>query len=93
MVKHSYLVMDAQDIPRMVKEAFYIAEQRPARPGGDRYSEGRSTRPAGPAADFRPADEPARLSPQCAKHHPEQIRQIIAAVNARAGPSCISAAA
>src|SRR5277367_6448288 len=31
VVKHSYLVMDARDIPRIVKEAFYIA--RSGRPG------------------------------------------------------------
>jgi acetolactate synthase-1/2/3 large subunit len=31
VVKHSYLVMDARDIPRVVKEAFYIANS--GRPG------------------------------------------------------------
>jgi acetolactate synthase-1/2/3 large subunit len=31
VVKHSYLVMDANDIPRIVKEAFYIAQS--GRPG------------------------------------------------------------
>jgi acetolactate synthase-1/2/3 large subunit len=31
VVKHSYLVMDARDIPRIVKEAFYIAHS--GRPG------------------------------------------------------------
>jgi acetolactate synthase-1/2/3 large subunit len=31
IVKHSYLVMDARDIPRIVKEAFYIANS--GRPG------------------------------------------------------------
>ncbi len=31
VVKHSYLVMDARDIPRIVKEAFYIASS--GRPG------------------------------------------------------------
>ena len=31
IVKHSYLVMDIQDIPRVVKEAFYVA--RTGRPG------------------------------------------------------------
>ncbi|HEV3270550.1 MAG TPA: biosynthetic-type acetolactate synthase large subunit [Candidatus Methylacidiphilales bacterium] len=31
VVKHSYLVMDARDIPRIVKEAFYIANS--GRPG------------------------------------------------------------
>src|SRR5271156_5902638 len=31
IVKHSYLVMDAKDIPRIVKEAFYIANS--GRPG------------------------------------------------------------
>jgi acetolactate synthase I/II/III large subunit len=31
VVKHSYLIMDIQDIPRVVKEAFYIAQS--GRPG------------------------------------------------------------
>ena len=35
VVKHSYLITDVNDIPRIVKEAFYIATHRPARPGGD----------------------------------------------------------
>ncbi len=34
IVKHSYLITDVNDIPRIVKEAFYIAQTRPSRPGG-----------------------------------------------------------
>ena len=39
VVKHSYLITDVNDIPRIVKEAFYIATHRAARPGGDRFPE------------------------------------------------------
>ncbi len=39
IVKHSYLITDVNDIPRIVKEAFYIARDRAARSGGDRFSE------------------------------------------------------
>ena len=42
IVKHSYLVTDVNDIPRIVKEAFYIAQIRPARPGGHRYAQERA---------------------------------------------------
>src|SRR5690606_41584599 len=38
-VKHSYLVRDPKDIPRVVKEAFYIAES--GRPGPVRSEERR----------------------------------------------------
>ncbi len=39
VVKHNYLVMDVNDIPRIVKEAFHIAQIRTPRPGADRHSE------------------------------------------------------
>ncbi len=42
VVKHSFLVLDVKDIPRMVKEAFYIANSGRAGPGGDRHPEGRA---------------------------------------------------
>lgn len=32
--KHSFLVTRAQDIPRVLSEAYYIANHRPPRPGG-----------------------------------------------------------
>ena len=31
VVKHSYLVKNANDIPRVMQEAFYLAHDRPAR--------------------------------------------------------------
>ena len=47
IVKHSYLVTDINDIPRVVKEAFYIAQHGPARPGGGGRAE---EHPAGEGA-------------------------------------------
>ena len=38
VVKHSYLVMDIHEIPRVVKEAFHIAQDRSARSGAHRHS-------------------------------------------------------
>ena len=35
VVKHSYLITDINDIPRIVKEAFLHRPERPARPGAD----------------------------------------------------------
>ncbi len=60
VVKHNYLVMDINDIPRIVKEAFYIA--RPAaRARAHRYPEEYPARRD--AADFPDGSEPARLQP------------------------------
>jgi acetolactate synthase-1/2/3 large subunit len=36
ITKHNFLVMDVKDIPRIVKEAFYLA--RTGRPGGCRQA-------------------------------------------------------
>ena len=61
--KHNYLVKRPEDLARVVHEAFYVASQRPARPGGDRPAEGhrhqqgpvyRSRRPQHP--QLPPAD-------------------------------------
>ena len=41
IVKHSYLVLDIMDIPRIVKEAFYIANSGRPGPGGHRHSRSR----------------------------------------------------
>ena len=55
MTKHNYLVRNADDIPRVVAEAFYIAKHRPPGPGPHRLHQGR---PA--AGDARRAPLPRR---------------------------------
>ena len=42
--KHNYLVKNIADLPRVLHEAFYVAAQRPARPGGGRHPEGHPVR-------------------------------------------------
>ena len=42
--KHNYLVKDVDDLARVMHEAFYIAQERPAGPGGHRSAEGRAVR-------------------------------------------------
>ena len=60
VVKHSYLVKNPNDIPRITREAFYLATTGPPRPGADRPAEGRDL--AVPArADFVDERRPARL--------------------------------
>ena len=44
VTKHNWLVTDAQDIPRVVREAFHVATTGPARPGARRLPEGRRQR-------------------------------------------------
>ena len=39
VVKHSYLITDINEIPRIVKEAFVYRADRPPRPGADRRAE------------------------------------------------------
>ena len=55
MTKHNYLVRNADDIPRVVAEAFYIAAHRPAGPGPHRHHQGRP-----PGRDARRASLPRR---------------------------------
>jgi len=51
IVKHSYLVIDVTELPRIFKEAFYLAHS--GRPGRHRHPEGRAAGeiPAGISAD------------------------------------------
>ena len=59
IVKHSYLVWDINDIPRVVKEAFHIAQERPTRPGVDRCTQEHPA--AEGAANFPRPGQPAGL--------------------------------
>ena len=42
--KHNYLVKRIEDLPRVLHEAFHIAVERPAGPGGGRHPEGHPVR-------------------------------------------------
>ena len=44
VVKHSYLVKNPNDIPRVTREAFYLATHGPPRAGADRPAQGRDQR-------------------------------------------------
>lgn len=51
ITKHNFLVMDVKDIPRIIKEAFYLA--RTGRPGGSIAALGRECWVAGRCLDKR----------------------------------------
>ena len=59
VVKHNYLVMDINDIPRIVKEAFYIAQT--GRPGPVLIDIPKNIQLAETPAHFPAGGEPARL--------------------------------
>ena len=61
ITKHHYLVQDAKDIARIVKEAFHLAQHRPARAGADRHAQGRAEH-GRRQPGLRRRDGPARLS-------------------------------
>ena len=42
--KHNYLVKDVRELARMLHEAFYVAQQRPAGAGGRRPAQGCAVR-------------------------------------------------
>ncbi len=59
VTKHNWLVSDAQDIPRVVREAFHVVDDRPARSRARRLPEGRRQRADGLV--LAREDRPARL--------------------------------
>ena len=61
MTKHNYLVRNADDLPRVIAEAFHIARSGRPGPGPRRHHEGRA-----PAGDRRPSTpRTRRSSPAC----------------------------
>ena len=66
ITKHHYLVQDARDIARIVKEAFHLASTGPARAGADRHAQGRAEhdrRQPGLRRRHGPARLPAAAAP------------------------------
>ena len=75
ITKHHYLVQNARDIARIVKEAFHIAST--GRPGPvliDMPKDIQNT--ARPEPRLRRRDGPARLSPARRRPRPRQIREV-----------------
>ncbi len=80
ITKHHYLITDLKDVPRIVKEAFYIAST--GRPGPilidfpkDVQLETQTEEP-----DYDPPMNLPGYQPERRQVHPEQIRQVIAAI-------------
>ena len=76
---------DAEDIARVVKEAFHIATHRPARPGPDRHAQGRPEH-ARADPDYDVADGPARLPPAAARPRRADRSRSSAAIKASKQP-------
>jgi acetolactate synthase I/II/III large subunit len=80
ITKHHYLVTDVRDIPRVVKEAFHIANT--GRPGPVLIDMPKNVQLATVSGDVD-YDPPMNLPgyhPEVRKAHPNQIRQILAAI-------------
>ena len=80
ITKHHYLVTDVNDIPRVVKEAFHIA--RTGRPGPvliDMPKNIQQTKVA-EEPDYDPPMNLPGYHPEVRRAHPNQIRQILAAI-------------
>ena len=84
ITKHHYLVQDARDIARIVKEAFHLARHGPARAGADRHSQGRSEHDRREPG-LRRADGSARL-PAAAAPVARKIDEVLAAIAASRRP-------
>ena len=68
--KHNYLVKDVNELARVMHEAFYVATQRPPRPGGDRPAEGHPVRARRPT----PAAEPVKHRSYHPRREPDPMR-------------------
>ena len=85
ITKHHYLVQNAKDIARIVKEAFHIASTGTARPRPDRRPQGRAEHLARRPPRLRRRDGPPRLPPP-RPPSPETIREVAAAIKASKRP-------
>ena len=80
ITKHHYLVTDVRDIPRVVKEAFYIA--RTGRPGPVLIDVPKDIQITTVAEepDYDPPMNLPGYHPEVRRAHPNQIRKILAAI-------------
>lgn len=80
VTKHHYLVTDANDIPRIIKEAFHIAKT--GRPGPVLVDVPKNVQLTVLAEepDYDPPMQLPGYHPEVRRPHPNQIRQILAAI-------------
>src|SRR4051794_14024719 len=80
ITKHHYLITRLEDVARIVKEAFYVANS--GRPGPVLIDFPKDVQLAtqNEPPDFDPPMDLPGYHPEAKKHHPEQVRQVIAAV-------------
>ncbi len=80
VTKHHYLVTDAKDIPRVIKEAFHIAKT--GRPGPVLVDMPKNVQLTvfAEEPDYDPPMELPGYHPEVRRPHPNQIRQILAAI-------------
>lgn len=78
ITKHHYLVTDIRDLPRVMKEAFYIATS--GRPGPVLIDMPKDVQMSDIEVDWDPPMNLPGYSAELRKARPEQIRQIAAAI-------------
>lgn len=78
ITKHHYLVTDIKDLPRVMKEAFYIATS--GRPGPVLIDMPKDVQMSDIEVDWDPPMNLPGYSAELRRAHPEQIRQIAAAI-------------
>jgi acetolactate synthase I/II/III large subunit len=86
VTKHHYLVTDANDIPRIIKEAFHIAKT--GRPGPVLVDVPKNVQLTVLAEepDYDPPMNLPGYHPEVRRPHPNQIRQILAEIRAAKKP-------
>ncbi len=80
VTKHHYLVTEIEDVARVIKEAFYVA--RTGRPGPVLVDVPKNVQlqTLDQPPDFDPPTNLPGYDPEIRTTHPEQIRQVIAAI-------------
>ena len=91
VVKHSYLITDINDIPRIVKEAFYIAQT--GRPGPVLIDMPKNVQQARTQPVFPKRSEPARLQPGPKRASDLELNEIIGLIEKSERPGALRAAA
>ena len=75
IVKHSYLVKDSESLPRIIREAFYIAEHRPAGPRRHRHTGRRLQRRDGLRRQRHPRHASSRATSPTSRGIPSRSRR------------------
>ncbi|NOX54349.1 MAG: biosynthetic-type acetolactate synthase large subunit [Planctomycetes bacterium] len=97
ITKHHYLITDLKDVPRIVKEAFYIASTGRPGPVLIDFPKDVQLQVQAEEPDYDPPMNLPGYHPERRKVQPEQIRQVIAAIRRSRRPilyvggGCVSA--